>query len=45
MNLHIHYTAGKDQLEDVLRDLDRIFPRLVRPRRWRRLGLWSRQWW
>ena len=27
VNLHIRYTAGVDQLEEVLRDLDRIFPR------------------
>ncbi len=27
VNLHIRYTAGIDQLEEVLRDLDRIFPR------------------
>jgi len=27
VNLHIRYTAGVAQLEDVLRDLDRIFPR------------------
>ncbi len=27
VNLHIHYTAGKDVLEDVLSDLDAIFPR------------------
>ena len=27
VNLHIHYTAGVDQLEDVLRELDGIFPR------------------
>jgi exonuclease SbcD len=27
VNLHIKYTAGSDQLEEVLRDLDRIFPR------------------
>jgi DNA repair exonuclease SbcCD nuclease subunit len=27
VNLHIRYTAGKDQLEEVLRDLDRLFPR------------------
>jgi DNA repair protein SbcD/Mre11 len=27
VNLHIRYTAGTDQLEQVLRDLDRIFPR------------------
>lgn len=27
VNLHITYTAGKDNLEDVLKELDRIFPR------------------
>ena len=27
VNLHIHYTAGVDVLEDVLTDLDAIFPR------------------
>jgi exonuclease SbcD len=27
VNLHIHYTAGTDSLEDVLRELDAIFPR------------------
>jgi exonuclease SbcD len=27
VNLHIRYTAGTDQLEEVLRELDRIFPR------------------
>jgi len=27
VNLHIHYTSGIDNLEDVLRELDRIFPR------------------
>jgi exonuclease SbcD len=27
VNLHITYTAGKDNLEEVLRELDRIFPR------------------
>jgi exonuclease SbcD len=27
VNLHIRYTAGSDHLEEVLRDLDRIFPR------------------
>jgi exonuclease SbcD len=26
-NLHVRYTAGLDDLEDVLRDLDRLFPR------------------
>lgn len=27
VNLHITYTAGRDNLEEVLTDLDRIFPR------------------
>jgi exonuclease SbcD len=27
VNLHVRYTAGVDQLEDVLRELERIFPR------------------
>jgi exonuclease SbcD len=27
VNLHITYTAGRDNLEDVLRELDQIFPR------------------
>lgn len=27
VNLHINYTSGVDNLEDVLRELDRIFPR------------------
>jgi len=27
VNLHVKYTAGVDQLEDVLRELDDIFPR------------------
>ena len=37
VNLHIRYTAGKDQLEDVLRDLDRIFPRWY-ARDWKETG-------
>lgn len=35
--LEIRYTAGKDQLEDVLRDLDRIFPRWY-ARDWKETG-------
>jgi exonuclease SbcD len=27
VNLHVHYTAGVDSLEEVLRELDAIFPR------------------
>jgi hypothetical protein len=27
VNLHVHYTAGVDALEDVLRQLDAVFPR------------------
>ena len=27
VNLHVHYTAGVDQLEDVLQELDELFPR------------------
>jgi DNA repair protein SbcD/Mre11 len=27
VNLHVHYTAGVDSLEDMLRELDVIFPR------------------
>jgi exonuclease SbcD len=37
VNLHIRYTAGKDQLEDVLRDLDCIFPRWY-ARDWKETG-------
>lgn len=37
VNLHIRYTAGTDQLEDVLRDLDRIFPRWY-ARDWKETG-------
>jgi exonuclease SbcD len=37
VNLHIRYTAGKDQLEEVLRDLDRIFPRWY-ARDWKETG-------
>ncbi len=37
VNLQIRYTAGKDQLEDVLRDLDRIFPRWY-ARDWKETG-------
>jgi exonuclease SbcD len=27
VNLHVRYTAGKDSLEELLRELDRVFPR------------------
>ena len=27
VNLHIRYKAGEDHLEEILRDLDRIYPR------------------
>ena len=27
VNLHVHYTAGEHNLEQVLRELDRVFPR------------------
>ncbi|MBP3955110.1 exonuclease SbcCD subunit D [Gemmata sp. G18] len=37
VNLQIRYTAGKDQLEDVLRDLDKIFPRWY-ARDWKETG-------
>lgn len=37
VNLQIRYTAGKDQLEDVLRDLERIFPRWY-ARDWKETG-------
>jgi DNA repair exonuclease SbcCD nuclease subunit len=37
VNLHIRYTAGKDQLEDVLRDLDKVFPRWY-ARDWKETG-------
>jgi exonuclease SbcD len=37
VNFQIRYTAGKDQLEDVLRDLDRIFPRWY-ARDWKETG-------
>jgi DNA repair protein SbcD/Mre11 len=37
VNLHIRYTAGTDQLEEVLRDLDRIFPRWY-ARDWQETG-------
>ncbi len=36
-NLHIRYTAGKDQLEEVLRELDGIFPRWY-ARDWKETG-------
>jgi len=37
VNLHIHYTAGRDVLEDVLADLDGIFPRWY-ARDWQEAG-------
>lgn len=37
VNLHIRYTAGVDQLEDVLKELDRIFPRWY-ARDWQETG-------
>ena len=37
VNLHIRYTAGKDQLEEILRELDRIFPRWY-ARDWQETG-------
>jgi DNA repair protein SbcD/Mre11 len=37
INLHIRYTAGVDQLEEVLRELDRIFPRWY-AREWKEVG-------
>jgi exonuclease SbcD len=37
VNLHIRYTSGTDQLEEVLRDLDRIFPRWY-ARDWQETG-------
>jgi DNA repair protein SbcD/Mre11 len=37
VNLHIRYTAGKDQLEEVLRDLDKVFPRWY-ARDWKETG-------
>jgi DNA repair protein SbcD/Mre11 len=37
VNLHIRYSAGTDQLEEVLRDLDRIFPRWY-ARDWQETG-------
>jgi DNA repair protein SbcD/Mre11 len=37
VSFQIRYTAGKDQLEDVLRDLDRIFPRWY-ARDWKETG-------
>jgi exonuclease SbcD len=37
VNLQIRYTAGKDNLEDVLRDLDRVFPRWY-ARDWKETG-------
>ena len=37
VNLHISYTAGVDQLEEVLRELDRLFPRWY-ARDWQETG-------
>ena len=37
VNLHISYTAGVDQLEEVLKDLDGIFPRWY-ARDWQETG-------
>jgi len=37
VNLHVKYTAGVDQLEEVLRDLDKIFPRWY-ARDWKESG-------
>lgn len=37
VNLHITYTAGVDQLEDVLRELDGVFPRWY-ARDWQEAG-------
>lgn len=37
VNLHISYTAGKDSLEEVLRDLESIFPRWY-ARDWREMS-------
>ncbi|HEX4611425.1 MAG TPA: exonuclease SbcCD subunit D [Urbifossiella sp.] len=37
VNLHIHYTAGVDVLEDVLTDLDAVFPRWY-ARDWQEAG-------
>jgi exonuclease SbcD len=37
VNLHIRYTAGTDNLEDVLRELERIFPRWY-ARDWQETG-------
>jgi exonuclease SbcD len=37
VNLHIRYTAGVDQLEEVLKELDRIFPRWY-ARDWQEAG-------
>lgn len=37
VNLHISYTAGKDSLEEVLRDLEAIFPRWY-ARDWREMS-------
>ncbi len=37
VNLHVHYTAGEHNLEAILRDLDRLFPRWY-ARDWRETG-------
>jgi exonuclease SbcD len=37
VNLHIHYTAGVDQLEEVLKELDGVFPRWY-ARDWQEAG-------
>jgi DNA repair protein SbcD/Mre11 len=37
VNLHIRYTAGTDQLEEVLRELDDVFPRWY-ARDWKEAG-------
>ncbi|WP_088252518.1 metallophosphoesterase family protein [Fimbriiglobus ruber] len=37
VNLHIHYTAGEHNLEEVLRDLEQIFPRWY-ARDWKETG-------
>jgi exonuclease SbcD len=37
VNLHIRYTAGRDNLEEVLRELERIFPRWY-ARDWKETG-------
>jgi exonuclease SbcD len=37
VNLHITYTAGEDNLEEILRELDQVFPRWY-SREWRESG-------